>query len=255
ISRPAQSSAATQAPSSVGLAPPPPLQRPPTPQPAGAAAPPNLSRPMPRPKSSSPPRPLGPQSAAASTAVPRPPGAMPPPARPDLLPRQPPAAAPTTAAVGAGSLELQRPNPPSLRVLEPLMGPGAQAAAKRLEVQEAEVVEEDGAEMFDDDDMEFMNKGAALKGKGKKGAGKRKEKVTAEMKREARRQHEADRMEKEAARRRDKEEIFEVYLDLIIRPLPEAIAAVRRFMSEGLELAGPAGYDVFTVLDAHEGEG
>ncbi|GIM02393.1 hypothetical protein Vretimale_7263, partial [Volvox reticuliferus] len=105
------------------------------------------------------------------------PGAMPPPARPDLLPRQPPAAAPTTAAVGAGSLELQRPNPPSLRVLEPLMGPGTQAAAKRLEVQEVEVVEEDGAEMFDDDDMEFMNKGAALKGKGKKGAGKRKEKT------------------------------------------------------------------------------
>ncbi|GIL67209.1 hypothetical protein Vafri_20631 [Volvox africanus] len=210
ISRPAPPAAATPAPSSVGLAPPP-LQRPPTPAPAGAVAPPNLSRPMPRPKPSSPPRPLGPQSAAVPTAAPRPPGVMPPPARPDLLPRQSPATAPTTAAAGTGSLQLQRPDPPSLRVLEPLMGPGAQAAARRLEVQEVEeVVEEEGGELFDDDDMEFMNKGAAMKGKGKKGAGKRKEKVTAEMKREARRQREAVRLEKEASRRRDKEEIFEV---------------------------------------------
>ncbi|GIM02389.1 hypothetical protein Vretimale_7262 [Volvox reticuliferus] len=40
-----------------------------------------------------------------------------------------------------------------------------------------------------------------------------------------------------------------------LKSLPETRAAVRRFMSEGLELAGPAGYDFLTVLGAHEGEG
>ncbi len=101
---------------------------------------------------------------------------MPPLSRPDLLARQPPAAGSTTAAAaGAVQRELQRPDPPSLRVLEPLMGPGAQSAARRLEI---EVVEEDaGGELHDNADMEFANKGAALKGKGKKGAGRRKEKV------------------------------------------------------------------------------
>ncbi|GLC47031.1 hypothetical protein PLESTB_001437200 [Pleodorina starrii] len=211
ISRPAQpATAAPPPPASAGLAPPP-LQRPPT-QPPQPAAPPALTRPAPRP-ASAPPRPMGPPAArggAGATAPPRPPGFMPPPSRPDLLPRQPPATAPTTAAAaGPASMELQRPDPPSLRVLEPLMGPGATAAARRLEIQEV-VEEEAPAELFDEEDMEFVNKGAALKGKGKKGAGKRKEKVTAEMKRAARQQREAVRMEKEAARRKDKEEIFEV---------------------------------------------
>ncbi|EFJ46366.1 hypothetical protein VOLCADRAFT_93234 [Volvox carteri f. nagariensis] len=202
----------------------PPPRPPPPPPPTSQSGSPRLNRPMPRPKpggSSAPPRPMGPQGASAGSPAtpPRPLRNMPPPARPDLLPRQPAAAAPTTAAAAtaaaaaAGSLELHRPNPPSLRVLEPLMAPGAAAAAKRLEIQEVVEGDEDAAlstDMFDDEDAEFMNKGAALKGKGKKGAGKRKEKVTAEMKREARRQREAVRMEKEAARRRDKEEIFEV---------------------------------------------
>lgn len=48
------------------------------------------------------------------------------------------------------------------------------------------------------------------KGKGKKKGGARKEKVTAEMKRAARKTREAQREEKAAASRKDREEIFEV---------------------------------------------
>ncbi|KXZ43734.1 hypothetical protein GPECTOR_81g182 [Gonium pectorale] len=135
-----------------------------------------------------------------------------PPSKPDLLARQPPALAPTTLAAEVPANALVKPDPPSLRVLEPLMGQAVAGAGPRaggrIEVQEV-VEDEDMGELFDEDDMEFMNKGSGLKAKGKKGKG-RKEKVTAEMKREARRQREASRMEKAASRRRDKEEIFEV---------------------------------------------
>ncbi|KAG2490006.1 hypothetical protein HYH03_011472 [Edaphochlamys debaryana] len=150
-------------------------------------------------------------AASAGGATAAPPGSVPlprPALRPDLLPRLSAASAPTTLAADSGASGLIRPDPPSLRVLEPLMAPagGSKPGYGRMEIQE--VVEDDMADLFDEDDLEFVNKGASLKTKGKKG--KKKEKVTAEMKRQARQQREASRMEKERGRRRDKEEIFEV---------------------------------------------
>ncbi|KAG2442199.1 hypothetical protein HYH02_009685 [Chlamydomonas schloesseri] len=221
----APSAPASAAPAPLTAAPPPPRPAPPkpTPPPARPQRPPpsrptggpNAAQSAPPPRSvGAPPRPGAPAAGAAASgsgsgsATSSVPLARPP-SRPDLLPRQPASAAATThaadgAAASAAPGELVRPDPPSLRVLEPLMGKGGRGS------MDIEVVEEDDMmDLFDEEDMEFVNKGPALKSKGKKGA-KRKEKVTAEMKREARRQREASRNEKAAARRRDKEEIFEV---------------------------------------------
>jgi hypothetical protein len=103
-----------------------------------------------------------------------------PPLKPELLTQQPPAGAPTTAApVGVSSVELVRPNPPSLRVLEPLLadaeaaGPGRSRPALQID----EVVEDDGEldALFDGEDDEFMSRSSGMRAKGKRG--KRKEKV------------------------------------------------------------------------------
>ncbi|GFR46065.1 hypothetical protein Agub_g7535, partial [Astrephomene gubernaculifera] len=57
------------------------------------------------------------------------------------------------------------------------------------------------------------------------------------------------------------EQVFIVVADSVmkqldgLKSLPDTRVAVRRFMSEGLEQSGPAGYDFLTVLGAHEGEG
>ncbi|KXZ41816.1 hypothetical protein GPECTOR_274g718 [Gonium pectorale] len=58
-----------------------------------------------------------------------------------------------------------------------------------------------------------------------------------------------------------RDQVFIVVSDSVMKQLdglknnPETHYAVRRFMGEGLEQAGPAGYDFLTVLGAHEGEG
>jgi len=101
------------------------------------------------------------------------------------------------------SMELKRPEPPSLRVLEPLMPPPGMQGRGKLDIEE--VVEDD--ELLSEEDEEFLDKGQ--KKTGKKG-GRRKEKVTAEMRRKARQLREAAREEKAASARRDREEIFEV---------------------------------------------
>ncbi|KAG2493121.1 hypothetical protein HYH03_008549 [Edaphochlamys debaryana] len=57
------------------------------------------------------------------------------------------------------------------------------------------------------------------------------------------------------------EQVFIVVADSVMKQMdalksqPESRAAVRRFLAEGLEQAGPAGYDFLTVLGSHEGEG
>ncbi|GFR51954.1 hypothetical protein Agub_g14476 [Astrephomene gubernaculifera] len=254
ISRPQPPAAAPPPPAAAAPPNPPPsgVQRPTPPASASTPtlSPPPLQRPPPRPTqgppgtpsaSAVPPKPLGPPSAlprptGPSGATPPPlpltsggaaAGSAPqqlqlqrPPSRTDPLGRQPPATAPTTAAAATDAVDvptgqLIRPDPPTLRVLEPLMAQAGTAgtaathgssAGKPAKLAIEEVVEEEG--LFDEEDAEFMAKGTTTKGKGKKG--KRKEKVTAEMKRDARRQREAVRMDKAAARRRDKEEIFEV---------------------------------------------
>ncbi|KAG2454515.1 hypothetical protein HYH02_000362 [Chlamydomonas schloesseri] len=57
------------------------------------------------------------------------------------------------------------------------------------------------------------------------------------------------------------EQVFIVVADSVMKQLDglkssvDACAAIRRFMRDGLEQAGPAGYDFLTLLGSHEGEG
>jgi hypothetical protein len=110
---------------------------------------------------------------------------------------------PTQSAPGALP-ELRRPEAPPLRVLESLMPPpGSSGAAQRARLEE---VNEDGETSFlDDADDEFL-----AKKPGKKGSLKRKQKVTAEMRRKAAATRKSEREEKAMGSRREREEIFEV---------------------------------------------
>ncbi|KAG1676523.1 hypothetical protein FOA52_000066 [Chlamydomonas sp. UWO 241] len=110
--------------------------------------------------------------------------------------------------------ELMRPEAPTLRVLESLMPPpgslpGAAALAAgargRNRAQLVEVVDGEEAFELDADDDEFLVKAPV-----KKRGGKRKVKVTAEMKRKAAAERKRGREEDARANMRDKEEIFEV---------------------------------------------
>ncbi|KAG2436329.1 hypothetical protein HXX76_006638 [Chlamydomonas incerta] len=57
------------------------------------------------------------------------------------------------------------------------------------------------------------------------------------------------------------EQVFIVVADSVMKQLDglkssaDSCAAIRRFMRDGLEQAGPAGYDFLTLLGSHEGEG
>eukprot|EP00198_Chlamydomonas_reinhardtii_P010400 XP_001699737.1 predicted protein [Chlamydomonas reinhardtii] len=57
------------------------------------------------------------------------------------------------------------------------------------------------------------------------------------------------------------EQVFIVVADSVMKQLDglktsmDACSAIRRFMRDGLEQAGPAGYDFLTLLGSHEGEG
>jgi len=107
--------------------------------------------------------------------------------------------APAGTTMSADGMSLKRPEPPTLRVLEPLMPPpGSDGKRVSLEIVE----EDDTAAAVDEDDWGQK--------KGKKKGGARKEKVTAEMKRAARKAREAQREEKAMANRKEREEIFEV---------------------------------------------
>ena len=91
--------------------------------------------------------------------------------------------------------QLQRPKPPSIRVLETLIV-GQKPPVKRF-----------------DNALRTSLPGSAsavVKKPVKKAGPKRKEKVTAEMRRKARQAREVVRDEKAASERRDREEIFEV---------------------------------------------
>jgi translation initiation factor IF-2 len=91
---------------------------------------------------------------------------------------------------------LKRPEPPTLRVLSPLM-PGRSSPGQIGGGG-------DGSAPAGADD-EFLDKN---KGKAKRRG--RKEKVTAEMRRKARQMRESERDEKAASERKEREEIFEV---------------------------------------------
>jgi hypothetical protein len=111
--------------------------------------------------------------------------------------------------------ELMRPNAPTLRVLESLMPPpgslpGAPGAAGGFRGRRklVEVVDGEAAFEMDGEDDEFLVKRVI-----KKRGGKRKVKVTAEMKRKAAAERKRVRDEEARANMRDKEEIFEVRLN------------------------------------------
>mmetsp|Transcript_24971 Transcript_24971/g.67888 ORF Transcript_24971/g.67888 Transcript_24971/m.67888 type:complete len:857 (-) Transcript_24971:1128-3698(-) len=168
--------------------PPPPSQRPPSP--------PGLRRP-----STAAPPPPPPPPPSAKTPFPRPPALQGAP-----LPNRPQTSAPPSAAFpqrpsDQQDMTLHRPQPPSLRVLEPLMPPPLNPDAPRRARDLVQEVDEDGDTYKEEDETKGKGKG---KKKGKRG------KVTAEMKRAARKAREAEREEKAAGQQREREEIFEV---------------------------------------------
>jgi hypothetical protein len=139
--------------------------------------------------------------------------------------------------------ELRRPEAPTLRVLESLMPPPGSfapegGAAPRPRPQLIEVVDGEEALDLDAEDEEFLVKKPV-----KKAGGKRKVKVTAEMKRKAAAERKSIREEKAFAGRREKEEIFEVGEEgMLLEELAERVQVepsdlVRTLFMKGIMLS------------------